>query len=320
MNHKINLIIPYFGKLPNYFPLFLASCAYNPKIHWTIITDDTTPYQYPPNVTKHEMAYQNLVNQIHTKLDSNIPLESPYKLCDLKPAYGYLFAKLNEGYDYWGYCDIDVIYGNIEKYLPEEAFECAKIFSLGHFTLIKNEEKYNTMFMQNINQEPYYKKAFSSKEAFCFDEKNPFRPNIETIFESQGEKIYHADVIADIYAATSNFKIITDYQVEKKKNSFFVWNKGTLKRYYLENNQIKEREYMYIHLQKRKMKIKLSTEKIDTYKIIPNSFEPLEVPLQEIPSKFHKIKKKHGNLNYFKVRYSNLKTKVRRLLSNGANI
>ena len=50
MDKKICLIILYFGKLPNYFDLWLNSCKYNSSIDFLIFTDDRTEYDYPKNV------------------------------------------------------------------------------------------------------------------------------------------------------------------------------------------------------------------------------------------------------------------------------
>ena len=47
------------------------------------------------------------------------------------------------------------------------------------------------------------------------------------------------------------------------------------------------------------------------YKIIPNSFEPLEVNYEDVDRLFRKITKKHCNLQYFRIRYNNLKKKIK---------
>ena len=36
---SIAIVLPYFGKLPNYFPLFLESCRKNPTVNWLFYTD-----------------------------------------------------------------------------------------------------------------------------------------------------------------------------------------------------------------------------------------------------------------------------------------
>ena len=43
-------IVPYFGKFPRLFPVWLHSCANNPTVNWLILTDDkrdvTTQHPY----------------------------------------------------------------------------------------------------------------------------------------------------------------------------------------------------------------------------------------------------------------------------------
>lgn len=47
------------------------------------------------------------------KLSFAVNIGYPYKLCDFKPAYGFLFPEIIKRYDFWGHGDIDVVYGNI---------------------------------------------------------------------------------------------------------------------------------------------------------------------------------------------------------------
>ena len=70
---------------------------------------------------------------------------------------------------------------------------------------------------------------------------------------------------------------------------------------------------MYIHLQKRKMINKLNSA-CELYKIIPNSFEQLEFDFNDIESKFRRIKRKNANLQYFRIRFRNLKTKIKSII------
>lgn len=88
---KCCFIIPYFGKLPNYFQLFLKSCEYNPDFNWILFTDDYYKFNYPQNVKVVYTSFEKLRKRVAEKFDFPISLEKPYKLCDYKPAYGYLF-------------------------------------------------------------------------------------------------------------------------------------------------------------------------------------------------------------------------------------
>ena len=108
----IAYIIPYFGKLPEMFDLWLKSCALNPTIDWLLFTNDKTEHQYPNNVKVTYMTFTELVSKIQSKFPFKILVPSPYRLCDYKVAYGHIFEEELNNYDYWGYCDLDygVIY------------------------------------------------------------------------------------------------------------------------------------------------------------------------------------------------------------------
>lgn len=312
---SINMIIPYFGEFPNYFQLFLNSCKMNPTIDWTIITDNKEKYEYPDNVKKIKMTFSELRAKVQEKFDFHVALDKPYKLCDLRPAYGYIFPQLVQGYDYWGYCDLDVIYGDIRKFLTADVLTYPKVFQLGHFTLIRNEERYNTLFMNQLDGEEYYRKVFQSPESYNFDERFLERKNINDIFEKAGLSIYKECFVADIYTKSSRFILdIGDGEHEKRKNAFFLWNNGKLLRYIKTSDQITVEEYMYIHLQKRKMKVSMDSLNASVYKIIPNAFEKLECSFNDIWKNFDKIKCFHVNFQYYRIRYHNLVTKARRRL------
>lgn len=154
-------------------------------------------------------------------------MKKAYKLCDFRPAYGYIFEYLIKGFDYWGYCDIDLIYGDIRKYLPKNMYEYPKLFTLGHFTLIKNEPRYNTACMSRISGENYYKKVFTQDRPFNFDEEFNTKKNINRFFEMHDYLIYKNSRIADIYTKSSDFRLVKiDGDPESRKKSFFVWKEN----------------------------------------------------------------------------------------------
>ena len=90
---KCVFILPYFGKFNNYFPLFLKSCEKNPTYNWLIFTDCKEKYNYPENVDVVDMTLQELKKKAEDKFGFQISMETPYKLCDYKPAYGEIFSK-----------------------------------------------------------------------------------------------------------------------------------------------------------------------------------------------------------------------------------
>lgn len=313
MKRKVNFIIPYFGTFPNYMQLFLNSCSTNENFQWTIITDNYTKYNYPDNVKVVYTTFEELAKTIQNKFDFEIKLEHPYKFCDMKPMYGYLFEKYNENFKFWGYCDIDVIFGDLDKFITDEKLEYDKLFIYGHMTIMRNTEKINKLFMDNIDGMPYYKTVLQSNMSYNFDEEFLDKININTIFKNNDIPVYRNAVIADIFTKSSFFRICDGLNVEQLKRSFFLWNKGTLTREIKVKNKWYTEEYMYIHLQKRKMKIQNNLN-YEIYKIIPNTFSNLEIEILELGEKNDQVKWFSFNLHYLKLRIRNLKMKLERKL------
>ena len=77
LKNKCVFIIPYFGKFPNYFNLFLKTCGLNPEFNWIIFTDDKTEYNYPSNVKVYFMNFEELKELVHSKFDFKVNLASP---------------------------------------------------------------------------------------------------------------------------------------------------------------------------------------------------------------------------------------------------
>lgn len=163
---KVILIIPYYGRFPSIFDLWLKSCANNPEINWLLVTDIDTP-DLPSNVTKLHISFYELKRSFANKLQMGISLESPYKLCDYRPLYGFLFSEYLEDADFWGYCDMDVIWGKILDFLPHELFDTYdKILDLGHLSFVRNNKVINENFKKYSN----YKTILRSPLNYTYDE------------------------------------------------------------------------------------------------------------------------------------------------------
>ena len=57
---SLAFIVPWGGKLPSYFQLWLESCRWNPSVDFFIFTDDKTYYNYPDNVKVHYMTFDQM--------------------------------------------------------------------------------------------------------------------------------------------------------------------------------------------------------------------------------------------------------------------
>lgn len=312
--YKVNFIIPYYGTFPNYFQIFLNSCKENPEFDWTIVSDCKLQFEYPSNVHLVYGTFEEVQGRIRKLFGEQCAIDSVHKLCEYKPAYAYIFPELVEGYDFWGYCDIDLVFGKISHFIDDLLLsKYVKLFTLGHFSIIKNNSLFNEMFLKPIhNKEPIYKAAFYDMSNYNFDEDFQNKENINSIFKTYNHEVYDEKTcIADIYTKSSDFRLDVFGAIpERKKNSIFVWNRGELLRFYKNKNKVEKKEYMYIHLQKRKMTVDVNLNLNLPFKIIPNRFEQLEVDLDNIQNQFSTVRKKYFNLQYFRIRLSNLKTKL----------
>lgn len=297
---KVIFIVPYFGKLPNYFQVFLNSCEPNTGFKWVILTDDQTEYRWPENVQKINMSFSQLQQKIQNKFDFPICLPTPYKLCDYKPTYGYIFEDMLEGYPFWGYCDIDTIMGNLNDFLPINTLNrYDKLFELGHMTIFRNSFENNRLFMKSIHNKEAYKKVLSTEKIMIFDEVNSMsRININDIFRENNKKILATDYSFNVSVTPTAFvRVVYDAQKNsfvpksRLKNQVVIWKKNNGIRLYFEKNQeVLYKNYLYIHLQQRKMNVKADSQS-EILEIIPN--EIISIPaLPNSLSMLKKIKKR----------------------------
>lgn len=290
------LILPYFGKFNNYFQLFLNSIEKNPSIELLIFTDSDQTFQIPKNVYIMKETFQHFSNRIKKKISPEIQLNQPYKLCDFKPTYGYVLSEFIKQYCYWGYCDCDLVFGNLQKLLLpllDQGFD--KIFALGHLTLYKNTEENNTLFMRMYEGRYLYKDILFDDNIGWFDEDYK-RDNIHSIFLSYGKKVYGEDLSVNPNINSSKWDL-KKYDPESRtfldipyKGEQYYWDDGNLIQVQYEEGEIIQKEYMYMHLQSRKMKILKGCDHALTVHIVPNRFIPVEV-VPSLPIEWKREKK-----------------------------
>lgn len=304
---KVCFIIPYFGKFPNYFQLFLQSCAKNTDYQWLIFTDDNTEFNYPQNVKRILMSFSDLQHLVSEKFEFQVSLDTPRKLCDYKPAYGYIFENYLSNYEYWGHCDTDIIVGNLNNFLlPLLTKNYDKIFTLGHFIIYKNNYENNRRFMRKVKGRLLYKESFTNKNITTFDETYGNDENVNTVFLQNEGKVFQDDYSFNTKLDESFF-IQTKYNSNKKiyENIFqssklvLGWDSSGLFTIYNVKDKFILEEVMYVHLQQRKMKIKSDLQYNKPFIIIPNSFYSVENLPKNI-DEFKKIKKK--TLNFQRIR------------------
>ena len=170
---SILVIHPYFGKFPDIFPFWLESCILNTSIDFLIVTDQIIETS-SPNIHVLKTTLPDVKKKIENVLNMPVWLEKPYKLCDFRPLYGMVFSEYTKKYDFWGYCDCDLIFGNIRYFLTEEVLNNYDyIMGWGHFHIQRTiDDKYENVWKtarglwRNIN----WKQVFQSDKNEWFDE------------------------------------------------------------------------------------------------------------------------------------------------------
>jgi hypothetical protein len=170
---SIAVLTCWYGEYPWYLPYFIHSCKYNPTVDFYIITDNLEEIPGKPENVK--IVFKTLAEIKKTaseKLGFEVKIDFAYKLCDIKPAYGFIFPEIIKDYDFWGHGDLDIVYGSIRDFMTEEVLENHDVINtrhdyiMGTFCLFSNIELTNTLFMQSRD----YKHIFSNSEYLGFDE------------------------------------------------------------------------------------------------------------------------------------------------------
>lgn len=265
--HKIVLLVLYFGRLPDHMPYWVRSCGANPGIDWVLMTDQDLDIPLPANI-KYIQSDLSVVRQRFSDTLGIAPdLSRPYKLCDLRPAYGLVFADIVRGYDFWGYCDLDVIFGDVGAFITEDILDrYDKILSRGHLSFYRNTDAANTLFTVSCQGVPDYRDVFKDSRHYCFDERH----GIYEIFRQKD--MPHCDM--EGMAAIKPYKGCFEDGISGRRNILFYWEDGKAYMADLKDGAVRTKEVMYVHFRKRRMEV--SGAAGEAFYIVPNAFVPKE--------------------------------------------
>lgn len=245
---KIAVIALWFGPLRDYFRLWIRSLRINEEYDFLLFTDQPIERSgIPANLKIERMTLADLKVNIRQRLLVNPTFQFSYKLCDFRPAFGELFAPQLAGYDFWGYCDIDLMFGKLSHFVTDEVLSShEKIFSRGHFTLYRNNERINKLYRSSASVDA--QAIMESPASFIFDEWH----GIHQIFKEFEVPQFHKECIADIHPNKARY---TCSNIENYKKQLFVWEDGLVKQYFIDKDHLNHRELAYVHFQKRKIRI-----------------------------------------------------------------
>ncbi|MCF2561212.1 hypothetical protein I6E06_01725 [Bifidobacterium boum] len=230
------------------------------------------------------MSLDEFKNIAAEKLGFSPCIPKPYKLCDFKPAYGLIAEDFIQGYEYWGHCDCDLLFGNLSGILtPILDLNYDKIFAVGHLTIYKNTYENNRIFMREHNGVLLYKNVFTSERIWGFDESqcDLGGNNVHEIFKQSKASVYEDDLSFNVYTEKDEITRVKynpqtmDYETEDYVPSRVYWDGKNIVRIAYMSGKIIEQHYLYTHLQSRIM----STKSID--------FD--RAPIEILPDRFRNV-------------------------------
>jgi hypothetical protein len=185
--HRLAIIIPFIGEgpeaVPPYLELFCIAAAGSASLvdfllihsgvldgYYGAICPDNVKFislstmedfsRYLIRVVDHKPEHEIALGQSRQKLAKIVAkhlITYPYVLVEFKPALGHVFAEFLEGYSHWGYSDLDILFGDMERWItPDELtdFDIVtygfgdqdRIYLRGQFTFHKNDAKVNQIW------------------------------------------------------------------------------------------------------------------------------------------------------------------------------
>lgn len=190
---KVALIIPYFGKWPEWMDLYLYSCSKQHNIDFIFYTDCEIPQRIYSNTIFHRISFGDYCSFVSNRLSISFHPKAAYKLCDLKVFYGIVHEDDLKGYDWWGFGDIDLVYGDLSILVNDKKLKKYDLLTThvdriaGHFTVIRKKSKYTTLCMEIQD----WKKLLCDDKNYGIDENAFTRKAMPLKYKVIGKIYFH---------------------------------------------------------------------------------------------------------------------------------
>ena len=234
---SVVLVTVWIGPLPAYLPLFLGSCRANPSVSFLIVCDQPAPDGLPPNVRWVPMTLDGLNTRATARLGTPVRITTGYKVNDLKPLFGVVFADEIGADDFWGFCDVDLLWGNLRRFLTDAFLASGDLFSFrgpswlsGSLTLFRTTSVASRLYeriptWRAVLADPRYHGI--DEAAFRYDEvERTVRDLVD------GEQAVSLTDLAREAHASGDLRLVTPEFIAEPRASWapyaYVWTDGTL--------------------------------------------------------------------------------------------
>lgn len=272
MPPSIAVLIPFFGPWPGWAPLFFETLRRNHDIDFLVFTDCEAEGLEGANIHVHSMAFQDYVARVNTRIDVRFDPPDPYKLCDLRPLFGHVHEEEFRGYDFYGWCDVDLLFGDIRQFYTDEVLARFDVLSThehrisGHFALFRNTGR-NRMMFRRIYR---WAEALQRPEFVGIDEHGITNAYLMTVVDRFNEK-FGLEVANPLTRALARFRRAPLLMEERYTTPFLPrpWLDGSrhgdqpsrwfYRDGHITNSRDGDREFIYLHF----MNFKSSTWRHD---------------------------------------------------------
>lgn len=282
----IAIVTPYFGTLPRFYKVWEHTALANSSIDFYVFTDSKEVVS-KENIHVVHMSFVEFKSILQKCFEFQIALDTPYKLCDYKPVYGLALQDWLKDYDWWGFCDIDLLLGDIRRFFSERRMNLYdKYCTLGHLSIYRNDDKMNNLF--KVKEEGYpalnYTDVYQTNDAMYFD-------------EARG--LYTKGILSKIRVCRVLFRdpLLAERQfyhkkVSKESQYVIIWKNG---RCYAVDRSHNYTELLYAHFYRRNFEVcEFDDNNISTIKVVPTKVtinqELIDEDFKESESKFYKLK------------------------------
>ena len=148
----------WFGPWPEWIDFTLESMKANTSIDWLIVTGNTPPTAEPfSNIRFLQTDIRSYLSFVKSRLGVEPFIPEYHQVTRLKAALGHIHEDDISGYDFFGFCDLDIIFGNIRNFYTAALLSKYQMLTThsdlvaGHFTIIRNTDQLRNAFMEIPN-------------------------------------------------------------------------------------------------------------------------------------------------------------------------
>ena len=216
--NKAAIIIPWYGKLPPYLGFYLKSQE-GKKVD-VLWVSDLKVGDHPENFKTVPLALDDLLALMARKLETSVHVAKPLRLSDFKPMYGKIFEEYIGQYEYWGWGDCDLVYGEkfndfLDRVLSHSEYDIIsmhKAFLSGPFCLCRNTPRLRELFQEARNWKEMC--AHEGVTRFLFDEcGGEFHEQLCSGAMSMADCSKSSDSFSAVVWRTPNLKVYREDEI-----------------------------------------------------------------------------------------------------------